>query len=188
MIRSLFVLIVALAGLGAIAGGALADQTGPVPTTVHSVDEALQSAPGANVVHGGSILGNGRSFEVLAFDFGTETPRDAATGQASGKRQHSPVTLVREVDSASPLLLQALAGGTVSLVVGADTFILHGVNVVSSKSLVLGTTKSADTNELERISFTFQKIEVSNPPGKKSASDDWTTGGPTPSPSPRPKP
>ena len=188
MIRSLFVLIVALAGLGAIAGGALADQTGPVPTTVHSVDAALQSAPGANVVHGGSILGSGRSFEVLAFDFGAETPRDAATGQATGKRQRSPITVVRKTDSASPLLLQALAGGTVSVVLGPDTYILHGVNVVSTKSFVLGGTTSPNTNELEQISFTFQKIEVSDPAGKKAATDSWLTGAPTPSPSPRPKP
>jgi hypothetical protein len=177
MIRSLLVFFAALAGLGAIAGGALADQTGPAPATVHSVDEALQSAPGSNVVHGGSILASGRSFEVLAFDFGAETPRDAATGQATGKRQRSPITV-----------LQALAGGTVSVVLGPDTYILHGVNVVSTKSFVLGGTTSPNTNELEQISFTFQKIEVSDPAGKKAATDSWLTGAPTPSPSPRPKP
>lgn len=29
-------------------------------------------------------------------------PRDAATGQASGKRQHQPLTIKKEVDAASP--------------------------------------------------------------------------------------
>jgi len=189
MMRSLFVFIAALAGLGALAAGALADQTGPAPATVHSVDEALQAGPGAKVVHGGGISFGGGTAPVLVFDFGTETPRDVATGQASGKRQHEPITIVRQTDSASPLLLQALAGGTVSLVVGSDTFILHGVSVVSSKRYVVAGPTSIDTHELERISFTFQKIEVSNVSSGKSATDNWLApGAPTPSPSPHPKP
>ena len=32
-------------------------------------------------------------------------PRDAATGQASGKRQHQPLTIRKEVDAASPKLI-----------------------------------------------------------------------------------
>lgn len=34
---------------------------------------------------------------------------DAASGLATGKRQHSPITIVKEVDKASPLLAQAMA-------------------------------------------------------------------------------
>lgn len=34
--------------------------------------------------------------------------RDAASGMASGKRMHKPITIVREVDEASPLLWQGL--------------------------------------------------------------------------------
>jgi type VI secretion system secreted protein Hcp len=189
MMRSLFAFIAALAGLAAVGAGALADQTGPAPAIVHNVDEALHAAPGANVVHGGSISFGGGTAAVLAFDFGTETPRDAATGQASGRRQHAPITLVRQTDSASPLLLQALAGGTVGLVVGTDTFILHGVSVVSSKHVVVKGPTSLDTHELEQIMFTFQKIEVSNVSRGKSATDNWLApGAPTPSPSPHPKP
>lgn len=187
MIRSLVFLVAALAGLSAIAGGALADQAVPALTTVHSVDEALQAGPGDQVAHGGSLLVNGRSFEVLAFDLGMETPSDVATGQASGKRQHSPITIVRKTDSASPLLLQALAGGTVGLVLGSDRFILRGVSVVSSRNFVVPGATSKDTNELDQVRFTFQSIEVSNTMGQKSASDDWVTGSSTPSPSPRPK-
>jgi type VI secretion system secreted protein Hcp len=45
---------------------------------------------------------------VLSFEFGLQSPRDASSGLPTGKRTHSPITIVREVDSASPLLWQAL--------------------------------------------------------------------------------
>jgi len=46
--------------------------------------------------------------EVFGFDYKVEAPLDANQGMASGKRQHSPITVRKEVDSASPKLLQAL--------------------------------------------------------------------------------
>jgi len=32
------------------------------------------------------------------------SPRDAASGQATGKRSHSPITITKEIDKSSPLL------------------------------------------------------------------------------------
>jgi type VI secretion system secreted protein Hcp len=55
--------------------------------------------------------GGGKSsdvIEIIEFDFGLESPRDAASGLPTGKRQHKPIVIVREVDAASPLLWQAL--------------------------------------------------------------------------------
>lgn len=45
--------------------------------------------------------------EVGSFSFGIETPLDQSTGQASGKRQHSPIVIVKQSGDASPQLLQA---------------------------------------------------------------------------------
>ena len=39
---------------------------------------------------------------VLTNGASVQSPRDAASGQASGKRQHQPVTIRKEVDAASP--------------------------------------------------------------------------------------
>ena len=41
--------------------------------------------------------------------FGLASPRDAATGQATGKRQHHPVTIVKAWGAASPQGLTACA-------------------------------------------------------------------------------
>ena len=45
---------------------------------------------------------------VVQFDYAVETPRDAATGQATGRRTHHPVKVVHEVNEWSPLLFRAL--------------------------------------------------------------------------------
>ena len=45
---------------------------------------------------------------ALRFVYEVKSPRDAATGQASGKRQHSPITITKEWGAASPQLFQAL--------------------------------------------------------------------------------
>ncbi len=45
---------------------------------------------------------------LFEFEFERLLPYDFGSGQATGRRQHSPVTIVKEVDEASPLLWQAL--------------------------------------------------------------------------------
>lgn len=39
----------------------------------------------------------------------TSSPRDAASGMATGKRQHKPITITKPIDKASPKLAKALA-------------------------------------------------------------------------------
>ncbi|MGA2218774.1 MAG: type VI secretion system tube protein Hcp [Terracidiphilus sp.] len=46
--------------------------------------------------------------DVLALEFGTEAPVDSKPGKPTGRGTHRPVSIVREVDSASPLFFQAL--------------------------------------------------------------------------------
>src|SRR5580658_5519479 len=46
--------------------------------------------------------------EVLAFGYSVQSPRDAATGQAVGKRQHKPIVITKEWGAASPQIYQAL--------------------------------------------------------------------------------
>jgi type VI secretion system secreted protein Hcp len=44
----------------------------------------------------------------IGFEYNVVSPRDLASGQASGKRQHSPVRIVKEWDANTPILFQAL--------------------------------------------------------------------------------
>jgi type VI secretion system secreted protein Hcp len=119
------------------------------------------------------------SFEILGFSFGAQTPTGSNSGGASGKRQHSPITIVKEVDSASPLLLQALVTNEALKTVGL-TFTRPsqtGKETVYQRITLTNATISSveryhpalsgsgghhDTSELEAISFSFQKIQVTD--------------------------
>ena len=58
----------------------------------------------------GSVTQAGRedTIMVIAFDHKVTSPRDAASGLPTGKRQHGPLTICKELDKSSPLLMQAL--------------------------------------------------------------------------------
>ncbi|MBI3260695.1 MAG: type VI secretion system tube protein Hcp [Ignavibacteriae bacterium] len=38
----------------------------------------------------------------ITFTYDVKSPRDVATGQASGKRQHKPITITKEFDKTKP--------------------------------------------------------------------------------------
>lgn len=119
-----------------------------------------------------------------------KSPRDVATGQASGKRQHQPITITKEWGAASPQLFQALVQNEVLKSVffefvktssqGTEV-VYHTVkltnatvsNIKAYVDLTDTTGDPYDAHELEDVSFTFQKIEMENKEGQTVASDDW---------------
>jgi type VI secretion system secreted protein Hcp len=131
------------------------------------------------------------SILLLGYEWQMETPRDAASGLPTGKRTHSPVVVVKQIDAASPLFLNALSQNE-NLVSVEIEFVstaadgreqvdfrvsLTNATVVSLRDSVATADTggpAVDTRRLERIAFTFQKIEETWLPGSTSASDDWT--------------
>jgi Type VI secretion system effector, Hcp len=55
----------------------------------------------ADVTANGSAHASGNAV-INTSHSNIKSPRDIATGQASGKRQHQPITIRKEVDAASP--------------------------------------------------------------------------------------
>ncbi len=127
----------------------------------------------------------------LAFEYKVISPHDAATGVASGKRQHSPILFTKEWGPASPQIYQALWTNEVLKSVlfefirmspdGKETIFqtvkLTTANIVAVHAYRDHTgAKSNDpvqTHELEDVSFVFHKIEVTNNIAKTMASDEW---------------
>ena len=116
------------------------------------------------------------------------SPRDQATGQASGKRQWKPIVIVKEWSASSPQFLQALATNELLTSVTLEfesvdasrkeatyySIQLANASVTEIRQYIGSVhEKGADTFKLERISFTFQKITVSSTGGQTSFSDDW---------------
>jgi type VI secretion system secreted protein Hcp len=132
----------------------------------------------------------------LSFEYEIVSPRDAATGQASGKRQHKPITITKEWGPSSPQIFQALATNEVLKKVLFEFFktddsgkevcyqtIALENGTISKLRQYSGQAGGAkhgeehDTHELEDVSFTFQKITMTNNTGKTAASDDWKAEG-----------
>ncbi len=127
----------------------------------------------------------------LAYNYEVMSPTSVGrggTGLPTGKRQHSPITITKEWGASSPQLFQALVTNEVlkSVVMnfyhvdpnGQDvlfyTVKLTNAYVSKIRSYVDFNSVSDFTgmNELEEVSFTFQKIEITNAEAKTSAMDD----------------
>jgi len=173
----------------------------PIFVQFYAPGRSLNS--GKSAVHG-MTYGKTRITPVnlshVLFQMQVLSPRDAASGLASGKRQHEPLVIVKETDSSSPLLLQhchsgqvlsslqlnlsqdgrAGSGGkedifsTITLTNGAivnyKTF--HGLQG-SALNHPRSGSESTHTNELESFELTFQKITWTWNDGGINATDDW---------------
>ncbi len=118
--------------------------------------------------------------EILSYSHSVVSPRDSASGQATGKRQRKPFTIVKEWDAASPYLFQALVTSeTLTQVLialnrpGSNGYMLVKLTNASVAERSEESSASTDTLELEKISFTYQKIEVTFVNGGITAEDDW---------------
>jgi type VI secretion system secreted protein Hcp len=133
--------------------------------------------------------------EAMGFTFEVASPRDAASGLASGKRQYKPLTITKAIGASSPQFLQALATNEVLKTVTLDffktnesgeeyiyyTIKLTNATVASIRQHSPETGGAAASKsaagampQLEEISFTFQRIEVESKDGKTMAVDDWS--------------
>lgn len=125
----------------------------------------------------GSIEGDAKSphgrawIPVQQYNFSLEAPRDAATGHASGKREHEPIRVIKDMDAASPKLLQAATtGGHIKQVtfqvyrVGAggreelyETIRL--VNPIISGVHASGGGAGKSSAPQEELSFAYEEIQ-----------------------------
>lgn len=100
-------------------------------------------------------------------------------------KQHDILTVTREKDVSSPLLMKALSTKEVLSQVVFKVFKPGDPSTYKTISLTNATITSinpakartsgsqVDTHELEEISFVFGKIVVENVAGSTSTTDDW---------------
>ncbi len=130
--------------------------------------------------------------EGIKFLYQVGSPRDLATGQATGRRQHSPITFTKEWGAASPQLVQAAVTNEVLRSVTFEfvktnptgkeiiyeTITLTNATVASIKRYIATPTGSEqpDPRALEDVSLTFQKIEIKNTVAGTASMDNLATG------------
>jgi type VI secretion system secreted protein Hcp len=101
--------------------------------------------------------------------------RKQQSGQASGKRQWKPITILKEVDSASPKLWQALKQNEVLQVKLELNSSGKTVRTIELQGATIANIRKIQQGEkpVEEIELNYQKIEVTYRDGKKSYADDW---------------
>jgi len=183
----------------------------PVPATLKTEDalRMLAAASSFDVTIEGTKQGRfkgergkGDKIAGLAFHYDVKSPRDAATGMASGKRQHGAITFTKAVDSSSPQIFQALIGNEVlkSVLFEFRGTSADGQEMIFYQMTLTNATLSeveqyvgmsgqvttaeakhsgvSDSSLLEDVRLTFQRIEVVSQVGKTMAADDWRLGRP----------
>jgi len=118
---------------------------------------------------------------ILSIQYAVASPRDASTGQATGKRQHKPLSIVKEWGASSPQLFRALTSGealasvVISCVaVAQDQFgsggVCQTIKLIDPRvSAVRRYAGHAPTTEqaLEEVTFSFEGIEFNGAPAAR---------------------
>lgn len=142
-----------------------------------------------NIQGGVTRQGLEGTIEVVGFNHEVLSPRDAASGLPTGKRQHKPLTIIKAVDKSSPLLMLALVNNenlrdvtlrfyrpsNTGQEVQYYTIKLTNASISTIKTIMLNNKFSEYSNQevMEEISFTYQKIEWIFENGGITAEDDW---------------
>jgi type VI secretion system secreted protein Hcp len=132
----------------------------------------------------GSVTRKGQegAIQVIAVSHEILSPRDAASGLPTGKRQHKPLVIRKQIDKSTPILYSMLvnnenisswdlgvylpnAKGSESL---AYTISLTDVGIASIRTIT-----EADGTLIEEVSFTYKKIDWTWTDGGITAMDDW---------------
>jgi type VI secretion system secreted protein Hcp len=139
----------------------------------------------------GSVTQAGRedSIMVIAFEHEVISPRDAASGLPTGKRQHNALTITKEIDKSTPLLMNALVNNEninewvlqfwqpskSGKEVQFYTIELMNASIAGIRQEMLNNKypENMQHKEREHISFCYQKISWTYVDGGITAEDDW---------------
>lgn len=124
--------------------------------------------------------------EGLTFASEVSSPRDAASGMATGKRTHSPIVFTKQWGAASPQLFQAAVTNEVLKSVlfeflatdkTGKEHVFQSVKLTNVTISDLRRSLDEHTAEgargIDQVALVFQKIEITDNDGKTMAADDW---------------
>lgn len=147
------------------------------------------------VFKGEAVRVAGRDYiPVIQFDYEIISPRDAASGLPTGKRQHKPIVITKTLDASSPQIFQAMINNETLTTVTIEfvTSNTEGKELVYY-TIVLTNASIADvhqhmrlpeavpagsptvlTEPMEDVAFSFQKITVTSTVGQTTSVDSWS--------------
>jgi type VI secretion system secreted protein Hcp len=130
---------------------------------------------------------------VIAYSHDVVSPRDAASGLPTDKRQHAPLRITKEIDKSTPLLMKAWSNGekmtnfelrfwrpsATGHEVQFYTILLYDARIVSIRQEMLNNQypENMAHKEREHITFSYNSIEWIFEDGGISSQADWQYAG-----------
>jgi len=167
--------------------------TGRIPASQFSYIGSQSSGAGAGKATAQTVttareassgMATGREAQTGKATGNAAAPRDVATGQMSGKRQHSDITIVKYVGESSPMFAKAMSTG--EILTSVDISFFHGTadkpevyKTVHMTNVMISSIKpmsgSGGEKPMESITFAGepQNIVAKDKAGNKTAMDDW---------------
>jgi type VI secretion system secreted protein Hcp len=144
---------------------------------------------GATIVGGFSSKGD-PLIPVLSLEHQVTSPRDSASGQATGKRVHKPLVFTKELDKSTPILYRVFATGatlptvTISKLLpldsraafsGTNTNVFNTILTDVQIAQIDRRLDNRDLMETETISLTYDRIQWTWVDGGVTHYDTWET-------------
>jgi type VI secretion system secreted protein Hcp len=136
--------------------------------------------------------GNEGKIECIGFRNLVTVPHDPESGKSNGKRQFTPIVIIKNIDYSSPqLLMSAFTNETLKSVVieftkknssgGQSTYYritltnasISQISQYGGIALSDGINLNNNGNMFEEVSISFENIAVENLVGNTSAADNW---------------
>ena len=138
--------------------------------------------------NGETISGSGPNnrIECLTFEDSVVSPRDAASGLPTGKRQYDPIKITKRIDKASPLMHKVISNNEILdikvsfyRIINSEAVEFYTVTLEDAKLVGIKTSPvqmaNGKTEIHEEYSFVFDQIEWVYVNGGISHMDDWET-------------
>ncbi len=127
----------------------------------------------------------------VGYQHEVKSPRDAASGLATGRRMHKPIVFIREIGKSSPLLMKAMTDNEVLTSVVMEvweqnntgqmvqiyTITLTNARCVGVRqwSDVGSNQRTPSSGAMEEVSFTYEKITWTWTNGGITHEDSWSS-------------
>ncbi|MCK4999813.1 MAG: type VI secretion system tube protein Hcp [Anaerohalosphaera sp.] len=125
-----------------------------------------------------TVAGRENTINILELIHEVVSPRDAASGLPTGKRQHKPITITKRIDKSTPLLHSAQTNNENLTNVELKFYRLSASGQQQHYYTITLQNASVSDNSIsgvntENISFTYQKIIWTFEDGNITSEDDW---------------
>ena len=158
--------------------------TEPVPTT--RIFLSLTGETQGDIEGDATFPGEEGSTEIIGFSHEITSPRDAASGLPTGKRQHKPFVVTKPTDKTTPILYTSLTQNEV--IEGVFRFYrpspvdgtmehFYTIKLTGGRIAGVHSESSKDTGHQpqEELVIVYKTISWTWEPTGATATDDWQT-------------